>query len=503
MQSHVEQAVLRLRSPTVAASIGCRVCISKANKAKTLYLTGEGGMESVDLDAFEMTQCVFTDAYSMHKQGFPIVVVPTSTIAISAEYLLNATKMDAIHKFGCPAPLISSNWPVCDSCHLELNNEWGTDYGWAGGICKFDQLVNKEKCTTLEELIQEESTRINLLKHDVDMAKFMDVDACSRLNDVRPVQHILDMTQVLCGKTGHIRTLHSQNNHPNANVAMLLFTNREKHTIRVMVFSSSNILTDQSRMLRSTHSSGMTMRLHMTYNEVDCKSCHDKMHLIMEEGLRSPKWHWQKCFLCGKKGGGEHGEAHFATDVKHSNGLYSNNAYYGLVHDTCMWQCCKCKERTLPIMGPDPMKHSCADSAALVRSECVACENKTSKKPLRLVAPSSAATNTAKSTGKRTSASQAAKMLADAKAMPPPAVKTKAAKQMLLHPQKASAEKPGEEIWDLATRSKYDPKTESMHTMAEDNKTRLPVGNHRFALKDGTFVRQPRLDQPPTEYDNN
>lgn len=94
-------------------------------------------------------------------------------------------------------------------------------------------------------------------------------------------------------------------------------------------------------------------------------------------------------------------------------------------------------------------------------------------------------------------------MLADAKAMPPPAVKTKAAKQMLLHPQKASAEKPGEEIWDLATRSKYDPKTESMHTMAEDNKTRLPVGNHRFALKDGTFVRQPRLDQPPTEYDNN
>lgn len=304
MQSHVEQAVLRLRSPTVAASIGCRVCISKANKAKTLYLTGEGGMESVDLDAFEMTQCVFTDAYSMHKQGFPIVVVPTSTIAISAEYLLNATKMDAIHKFGCPAPLISSNWPVCDSCHLELNNEWGTDYGWAGGICKFDQLVNKEKCTTLEELIQEESTRINLLKHDVDMAKFMDVDACSRLKDVRPVQHILDMTQVLCGKTGHIRTLHSQNNHPNANVAMLLFTNREKHTIRVMVFSSSNILTDQSRMLRSTHSSGMTMRLHMTYNEVDCKSCHDKMHLIMEEGLRSPKWHWQKCFLCGKKGGG-------------------------------------------------------------------------------------------------------------------------------------------------------------------------------------------------------
>ena len=86
----------------------------------------------------------------------------------------------------------------------------------------------------------------------------------------------------------------------------------------------------------------MTMRVHMTYNEVDCKSCHDKMHLIMEEGndavTYSPKWHWQKCFLCGK-GEGVH------EDAKHKNGLYSNNAYYGLVHDTCMWQCCKCKEK--------------------------------------------------------------------------------------------------------------------------------------------------------------
>ena len=86
--------------------------------------------------------------------------------------------------------------------------------------------------------------------------------------------------------------------------------------------------------------------------------------------------------------------------------------------------------------------------------------------------------------------------------MPPPASKRKPAEQMLLLPQKKEpVDNHAPETWELAMRTRYNPQTEAMYTVADDNITRLPVGNHRFDKGDGTFVRQPRLDKPPTQID--
>jgi hypothetical protein len=303
--------------------------------------------------------------------------------------------------------------------------------------------------------------------------------------DLAPVQHCTEVTALLCGTKEHVKKLHSQLGHANGEVAMLEFTDRNNSCVRVMVFSSTNILVSEKHFTKPESRSSLSMCVTTTLNEVDCNECQDKMHTVYGD---ESSFHVQRCFVCGLDGKDTPEGARVKGELKSWRG------YHGLAHAACMGMCSKCANMTMPVMGPDARQehHSVHDMPAVVFSECVLCSKNTTVKPMRLVAGSKTRTNEKATAVKR-------KKAADKKAMPPPASRAPKAEQMLLYPMNASSVDTTEEPWDLATRARYDPKTESWHSMAEDGITRLPIGNLRFRRADGKFIKQPILDKDPTE----